>query len=170
MSSDIEEKKEETKKTIKKILEQHELEFESLNQRMNILEGQLNALPQSMENIITEKLNGFISALQGQQVQTQAQPVQGIQDMQNAAQMFSTLNPNDKFQIISGLFDGISKLISAWKSGGQSQSSNPLGQLGEQLISDLMRATVDDIQQRVYNIRKRPPPNVLGSSESHSLL
>lgn len=37
---------------------------------------------------------------------------------------------------------------------------SPMGQLGETMIQDLVRTTIDDIQQRVYGIRKIPPANV----------
>ena len=154
------------KKQLTEILQTHSIEIETLAQKVNSIEAQLNALPTSFEAIMTDKLNNFLNIIQQGQ-QPQQDP--NMQNMQNAASMFQALSPQDKAQAFGSLLDGISKIIGAWKGGAQ-QASNPLGQLGEQLIQDLMRATVDDIQQRVYGIRKIPPPTVLGTRpDTHSL-
>jgi hypothetical protein len=70
-------------------------------------------------------------------------------------------DPVMKAELISKLSEGLSQLINAIKgNNGQTAAPSPFAQLGEQMVTDLIRATVDDVQQRVYNIRKLPPPNV----------
>lgn len=82
---------------------------------------------------------------------------------------FKSLPQEVQIDALGKLMDGASKIVSAWK-GSQNQQS-PMGQLGEQMINDLVRTTIDDIQQRVYGIRKIPPPGVLQQStaQTHKL-
>jgi len=75
---------------------------------------------------------------------------------------FKSLPPDVQMDSLGKLGEGISKIIAAWK--GPQQNTSPMGQLGEQMINDLVRTTIDDIQQRVYGIRKIPPSNVLQES------
>jgi len=79
---------------------------------------------------------------------------------------FKSLPQEVQMDALGKLMDGASKIVAAWK-GPQSQQS-PMGQLGEQMINDLVRTTIDDIQQRVYGIRKIPPGNVLQQSTAQS--
>jgi len=82
---------------------------------------------------------------------------------------FKSLPPDVQMDALGKLMDGASKIVSAWK-GPQTQSS-PMGQLGEQMINDLVRTTIDDIQQRVYGIRKIPPSSVMqqATEQTHRL-
>ena len=75
---------------------------------------------------------------------------------------FKSLPADVQMDALGKLGDGIGKIISAWK--GPQQNTSPMGQLGEQMINDLVRTTIDDIQQRVYGIRKIPPSSVLQES------
>lgn len=87
-----------------------------------------------------------------------------------ATQMPQTLHPEPignmmqdpimKAELISKLSEGLAQLINAVKGNTGQATPSPFAQLGEQMVTDLIRATVDDVQQRVYNIRKLPPPNV----------
>jgi len=83
---------------------------------------------------------------------------------------FKSLPQDVQMDALGKLMDGASKIVAAWKGPQQNQQS-PMGQLGEQMINDLVRTTIDDIQQRVYGIRKIPPTNVLqeSSAQTHRL-
>jgi len=83
---------------------------------------------------------------------------------------FKSLPQEVQMDALGKLMDGASKIVAAWKGPQQNQQS-PMGQLGEQMINDLVRTTIDDIQQRVYGIRKIPPGNVLQQStaQTHKL-
>jgi len=76
---------------------------------------------------------------------------------------FRSMPADVQMDALGKLGEGISKIIAAWKGPEQNKQS-PMGQLGEQMINDLVRTTIDDIQQRVYGIRKIPPSNVLQES------
>ena len=158
------------KKQLGDILQTHSIEIEALTQKTSQIEAQLNALPSSFEAIITDKLNNFLNIIQQQQGQQPQTPLDPNASMQNAASMFQALSPQDKAQAFGSLLDGISKIIGAWKGGAQPQQDS-MGELGKQLVTDLIRATVDDIRQKVYQVRLKPPPDMVQSSAqtTHSL-
>jgi len=83
---------------------------------------------------------------------------------------FKSMPADVQMDALGKLGDGISKIIAAWKGPQQNQQS-PMGQLGEQMINDLVRTTIDDIQQRVYGIRKIPPSSVMqqATEQAHRL-
>jgi len=79
---------------------------------------------------------------------------------------FKSLPQDVQMDALGKLMDGASKIVAAWK--GQQNQESPMGKLGEQMINDLVRTTIDDIQQRVYGIRKIPPANVLQESTAQT--
>lgn len=87
------------------------------------------------------------------------------QQVQPMSSTLAQLPPEMKANLITSASDALSRLVQAWKGSGQ-QGPDPMAEMGKQLMSDLFRATVDDIQQRVYGIRKIPPPNIM---QSHQL-
>ena len=58
-------------------------------------------------------------------------------------------------------FKDVAEAIKALRGNDAPQQSE-FAQLVQQMVTDLIRATVDDIQQRVYGLRKLPPPNLQG--------
>jgi len=107
---------------------------------------------QKLDAIISE-LNNVVSVLSGKQ------PQGAIPQPQTGEKInFSSLPLDIKADALGKIGEGVAKIVEAWK-GSKSQQS-PMGALGEQMINDLVRATVDDIQQRVYGIRKIPPTNI----------
>jgi|SRR5579872_197431 len=65
-------------------------------------------------------------------------------------------------------FKDVAETIKALRGTDQQPQNNEFAQLGQQLVTDLIRTVVDDVQQRVYNIKKLPPPRIL-SEASHAL-
>jgi len=118
---------------------------------------------QKLDAIIQDLTNIF-AAIQGQQPQGQAPQPQTGKPIS-----YSDLPLDVKADALGKIGEGVAKIVEAWK-GGKTQQS-PMGALGEQMISDLVRTTIDDIQQRVYGIRKIPPASVTSqiASTEHKL-
>lgn len=137
----------------------------ALNQ---MIDARINPLKElTMEN--SQKIDGIIGELQKiipyiQQAQPQQAPKVGFKDLPPELQSAA-------FEGIAGLGTSIAQIIQAFKGNNTAPAVSPLGQLGEQMITDLVRTTIDDIQQRVYGIRKLPPPSILKESlpRTHTL-
>ncbi len=116
---------------------------------------------------LINQFNALCEVLKNPTAQTQA----GAPQPQAGQKLdFKSLPADVQMDALGKLGEGISKIIAAWKGPQQDQQS-PMGKLGEQMINDLVRTTIDDIQQRVYGIRKIPPANVLqeSSGQIHKL-
>ncbi len=119
-------------------LDHYQLEIESIRQNVELIKSQV------AEN--TNVLNQIVDAVNGKTAQaTQAGSLQ--------------VGPVEKMQLVTELSKGLAEVVKAWRGGEQGQDA--LSGIGKQMITDLVRATVDDVQQRVYNIRKIPPEDVL---------
>lgn len=133
---------------IDKIREQ----IDDLNKMQNRLLSELGNTNQNINAALewikdfSNKINQAGGIPQRQQTETQQQPPAGglMQMMQGGVS-----------------FKDVAEAIRALKGNDQPQTSE-FAQLGQQMVTDLIRATVDDIQQRVYGIRKLPPPNLQG--------
>ena len=123
---------------------------------------QLDSITKELGNT-NQSLNQTITTL-NQLISTLQQPQESPKSEQNI--LSSGLSPELKAQAISSLGQTLASIIQAWK-GSSGAAPDPMSEMGKQLMADLFRATVDDIQQRVYGIRKIPPPNIL--PRSHSL-
>jgi len=109
---------------------------------------------------LINQFNALCEVLKNPTAQTQA----GAPQPKTGEKLdFKSLPQDVQMDALGKLMDGASKIVSAWKGPQQNQQS-PMGQLGEQMINDLVRTTIDDIQQRVYGIRKIPPSSVLQES------
>lgn len=112
---------------------------------------------------LINQFNALCEVLKNPTAQTQA----GAPQPKTGEKLdFKSLPQDVQMDALGKLMDGASKIVAAWK-GPQAQQS-PMGQLGEQMINDLVRTTIDDIQQRVYGIRKIPPSNVLQDSTAQT--
>lgn len=131
-------------------------------EQMDRLTHELGNTNQTLSQL-TAGFNQLVNAMnQPQQEATAQAPTTAA--MPNLNQ----IPPEMKAQAVSMIGNTLAELIRAWKgSGQQAASADPMGEMGKQLMFDLFRTTVDDIQQRVYNIRKLPPPNI--TSPHHTL-
>lgn len=128
-------------------------QIDDLNQVQNRILTELGNTNQNL-NAALEWIKDFsnkINQAQGvRQDQQQAQPQQGQPSM---------------MQMLQGggvSFKDVADAIRALRGNDQPAQQSEFAQLGQQMVTDLIRATVDDIQQRVYGIRKLPPPNLQG--------
>ena len=129
-------------------IEEH---IREINSKLLGHDQKLDAIIQDLTNIVT--------TLNGQQPQGQApQPQQG------QSINYNQLPLDVKAEALGKIGEGVAKIVEAWK-GGKTQQS-PMGALGESMIQDLVRTTIDDIQQRVYGIRKIPPASVVAQTAS----
>lgn len=101
---------------------------------------------------------------------------------QSPDQMINTINnlgPQEKALALSGMMDGISKLIMAWKSGGQqNQQPNEFQKMSQEITTTLLQAGVDGIMRNVYDhynpiprkpYWQQPPGQQPQPQESHKL-
>jgi len=57
----------------------------------------------------------------------------------------------EKVSVLSGLLDGLSKVVAAWKSGNATpQADSYFNDLSKQIVSNMLQAGVDGIMQNVY--------------------
>jgi len=152
-----EDKKEELRKLnyLQSVVEGKVLEF-----TQDIKDSQL-ATNQKLDALILE-FNNLLVALKGDGTQQTAgttppktPPPPDLKDLPTA----------DKLSILNGTLPGLAQLVSAWKGTSTGGGEDFMANIGKQMLTDLVRATVDDIQQRVYGIRKSPPANVV--QETH---
>jgi len=112
-------------------------------------------------NSLCEVLKGNLQPQQGTTTQP-PQPATGPQIN------FQELPSDVKADALAKIGTAAAQMIQAWKGGGETHSDF-MGQLGKEMLTDLVRATVDDIQQRVYNIKKLPPANISQTNTSHRI-
>ena len=138
--------------------------FKILSERLGLtaIREDVDQLKTHLNNMITElgntnaTLTQVVNLLNQSQQPTQPSPTSAAptQPVMN----FKSLDPVSQSQVVQNLFTGLSSVVTAWKGG--TPQTDPMGDLGKQMLTDLVRATVDDIQQRVYGIRKLPPPGI----------
>ena len=144
------------------------LGVDKINQRIDELNQTQNRILQELGNT-NQNLNSALEWIRDfsnkvNQAGGIPQQQQTTQQTQNMANTLQQLPPEMKANLISSASDALSRLVQAWK-GSTPQGPDPMAEMGKQLMQDLFRATVDDIQQRVYGIRKIPPQSAL----SHQL-
>ncbi len=142
-----------------------------LNKLYNIVDGRIAeftagikdsqlATNQKLDSLINE-FNNLLVALKGDGANPtgttppKTPPPTDLKDLPTA----------DKLSILNGTLPGLAQLVSAWKGTSTGGGEDFMANIGKQMLTDLVRATVDDIQQRVYGIRKSPPANVV--QETH---
>ena len=130
-------------------LDHYQLEIESIRQNVDLIKAQM-VENTNLQNQVIDRLNSIINPGQGT---TPAGPL-------------NMADPVQKMQLVTELSKALAEVVRAWKGSAADQSQDALSGIGKQMITDLVRATVDDVQQRVYNIRKIPPPDVLHQARS----
>lgn len=145
----------------------YQQDFLKVNERIDELNTTQNRIITELGNT-NQTLADLIQQLQaGFNQQPNATTANQPEPITSPASM-AALDPLTKAQVLQGLTSSIAQLISAWKGTSQ-QQPDQFSMLGQQMLSDLVRATVDDIQQRVYGVRKLPPVDVQQNSTPHRL-
>ena len=134
--------------------------FEEQAKVVDGLIHELGNTNQSLNQVIAI-INKSAQAQQQPQTSAASPTFTPTSTMPSAMSALNSLPPEMKANLITSASDALARLVQAWK-GSPSVSSDPMGEMGKQLMQDLFRATVDDIQQRVYGIRKLPPANLSG--------
>lgn len=79
-------------------------------------------------------------------------PQPGQQTPEQMISVLNSLGPQEKALALSSMIDGVSKLIMAWKSGGQApQQNNDFQNMSMEITKTLLQAGVDGIMRNVYD-------------------